>query len=63
MSETQIESKYDVGYTYKAQLVNGFDKVEVEAVGCRTLVEKKIKEWVPTLMNGDTIRFTRMDKE
>ena len=62
MSETQ-ELKYDVGYTYKATLVNAFGKTEVEAIGCRQVVEKKIKEWVPTLMNGDTIRFTRMDKE
>jgi hypothetical protein len=62
MSET-TELKHDVGFTYRAILFNAFGHAEVEAVGCRQVVENKIKEWVPLLMAGDSIQFTRMEKE
>jgi hypothetical protein len=62
MSETK-ELKYDVGYTYQAQLINEFGHVAVGVTGCRKVVETKIKEWIPLLMHGDTISFTRIEKE
>jgi hypothetical protein len=63
MNETQVTSKYDIGYTYKAELVNIYGSVEDTASGCRPHVERKITEWVPLLMTGDSISFTRQEKE
>jgi hypothetical protein len=59
----ETELKQDVGYTYTAELINTYGHAEVTATGCREIVETKIKEWIPLLMNGDTIRFTRIEKE
>ena len=58
-----VEMKQDVGYTYKAQLVNMHGHAENTVEGCREVVETKIKEWVHLLMAGDIITFTRIEKE
>ena len=58
-----IIMKQDVGVTYRVELVNSFGNVEMTFEGARKCVEGKLKSWVPTLMHGDTIRFTNLNKE
>jgi len=62
MSDTQTEIKYDVGVTYRAELVNELGHVVSDATGCRTVVETKIKKWIPIMITGDTIRLVKIEK-
>jgi len=62
MNETETESKYDVGVTYRAELVNELGHVVSDVIGCRTVVETKIKKWIPIMITGDTIRLVKIEK-
>ena len=61
MSE-ETELKWDVDVTWRIELANSFGEVLFAKEGPCLSVEHQLCHWAPCLIDGDTIKITKVTK-